>query len=166
MGPKSIARAHLRLIPGGKSDQVREDGPDDFTDLVDICEHLYEAVAAKNLNAVMEVWSQSRPVTAVFQGEGRVHGWSNVRLGWARLFGEAEAISVTAGGYGTHISGGVAFLQVVEVTALWPHGGGESVQAPIVATMLFLRGESGEWELVHRHASVFGHTAPPEEIVA
>ena len=109
----------------------------------------YEALERGDLEGMMAVWSEDEDIVCVHPTGPRLSGQDQVRESWAKIF---------AGGTGprVHITQQVAvtgmMIAVHSVHENFTIEGDARVQAPIIATNVYLRTAAG-WRMIVHHAS-------------
>lgn len=109
----------------------------------------YEALARSDLEAMMSVWSEDEEVVCIHPDGGRLVGLANVRESWRQLFSGGVRLVVQT----TQLMSSTSMLLTVH--SVLEHvnvEGEESLQPPLVATNVYMRGGFG-WKMVLHHAS-------------
>ena len=113
----------------------------------------YEALEARDLEAMMEVWAEDEEIVCVHPGGLRLAGYEQVRNSWAQIFGSDQRVKV-------HLSNEVVLsslmLAIHSVHENFLVQGEKRPRAPIASTNAYLRTGNG-WRMVLHHAS----PAPP-----
>ena len=123
-------------------------------------ERFYRAFESLNLEAMEAVWAHEDDVECVHPGWDLLVGWDAVRASWEIIFKNTEEIRFTLGDVRIRILGPIARVTCTE-NILSQSRGKVSVTS-VLATNLFER-TSGEWQMIHHHAShVFSEPLSPE----
>lgn len=111
----------------------------------------YDALQARDLDAMDLVWSHGPETTCVHPGWHRLDGWSGIRRAWQNIFDNSRPWRVSCEDVRVRLTGELAIVACVEV--ILPFGAREpSDSARLQATNVFAR-EDGVWRMVHHHAS-------------
>ncbi len=108
----------------------------------------YEALAAGNLDAMMDVWAEDEELVCVHPGGHRLVGFDQVRASWAEMMGSGQRLQV-------RISDPV-YIQSMMLSV---HSLHEIISAPgqargqaVAAINVYFRTGTG-WRMVAHHAS-------------
>jgi ketosteroid isomerase-like protein len=101
----------------------------------------YAAFNARDLTAMVDLWSDSDDVTCIHPGWDVLSGRTLVLESYAAIFGNPSQPKIVAGGESVALAGDAAVVVCHELA-----GG-----APLVATNVFRR-ETGGWRVVHHQA--------------
>lgn len=116
----------------------------------------YEAIERADLDAMMAVWAEDEDIVCVLPGGPRLCGFALVRDAWQRVFEGGARLRVNVGEINVVQGPFASVHSVVEHIGIV---GDDSVQAPVVATNVYLRSALG-WRLVLHHTS----PAPPDSV--
>jgi uncharacterized protein (TIGR02246 family) len=109
----------------------------------------YEALEARDLEAMMEVWAEDEDIVCVHPGGPRLAGYDQVRASWAQILGSGQRLKV-------HVSNQVVLpgmmLAVHSVHENILVQGEPRPRAPIAATNVYLRTGNG-WRMILHHGS-------------
>ncbi len=109
----------------------------------------YDAFVRRNLEAMMEVWSDDDDSYCVHPGGARIAGLENIRESWRQIF---------AGGQELRFSLRDArqiHTMMLAVHSVYEHisvAGQSRAQQPVIATNIYQRTERG-WRMVAHHAA-------------
>lgn len=109
----------------------------------------YDAFEKSDLEAMMGVWADDDDIVCVHPGGPRVTGAEQVRESWRRLFASGESLRFrlrqqqTLNGITLVVHSVYEHITVANETR---------ARAPLVATNIYMRTESG-WRMVAHHAS-------------
>lgn len=119
----------------------------------------YEALEAADLDAMMAVWAEDEEISCIHPGGPRLVGYALVREAWKRVFEHGRKLQVERS-TPTVVSTPFAVIHTVVVQVrLRQARPGETTQAPVAATNVYVRGALG-WRMVAHHAS----PVPPESV--
>ena len=123
-------------------------------------DRFYRAVESLSLEAMEAVWANADHVQCVHPGWGLLVGWDAVRTSWEIIFKNTVEIRFTLGNVRVQIAGPMAWVTCTE-NILSQSQGNVSVTS-VLATNIFER-TSGEWQMIHHHAShIFSEPRPRE----
>ena len=114
-------------------------------------EAFYEAFNARDVEAMDRLWAEQAPVVCLHPGSTALHGRSQVIRSWRSILASSGAPHVSIDGERVVMLGETAMVLCYERVTDPDSGTG----AVLAATNVFVR-ESGEWRLVHHHASAIG----------
>jgi len=108
----------------------------------------YTAFAARNLEAMMAVWSDAEDVTCIHPLAYRIQGSRAVRLSWEQIFRDAPPLRFQNNAEQLTTTGDLAVQTLHEIIVVE----GESSPHPaIIATNVFRRDPAG-WRIILHHA--------------
>ncbi len=111
----------------------------------------YRALEARSLSGMDVVWSHSDQTACVHPGWHRLDGWDEIRRSFANIFASSRPWTVSCEDVRVVAMGDTAWVSCVEV--IRPFGSDRSdAAARMQSTNIFIL-ESGEWKLLHHHAS-------------
>lgn len=116
----------------------------------------YEALEARNLDAMMEVWAEDEEIVCVHPGGLRLAGYEQVRNSWAQIFGSGQRVKVRLS---HEVVLSSLMLAIHSVNENFLVQGEMRPRAPIASTNAYLRTGNG-WRMVLHHASP-APQAPP-----
>lgn len=114
----------------------------------------YEALEQSDLDAMMAVWSEDEEIVCVHPGGPRLSGYAVIRETWRRIFEGGSKLRVQVQPLSAVVNPFTAIHSLIEQVSL---RSGNTPQAPVVATNVYVRGPAG-WRMVVHHAS----PAPPD----
>ena len=127
-----------------------------FASPQDVETAFYEALAAGDLDAMMQVWSEDEDIVCIHPGWPRLSGYAEVRESWRRIFANDARMTL-------HISQQqqcvTPFAVISHVLERFGQEGEENLSAPVAATNIYTRGALG-WRMVAHHAS----PVPPDSV--
>ena len=112
---------------------------------------LYAALQNLNLKEMDAVWLHEPWVRCVHPGWDILEGWEAVRESWQQMFDVTESMRITVRTQFIRVEGSTAWICCRE--SISSAAGGRSSSAQAQATNIFEK-RSGEWYLVHHHASM------------
>jgi ketosteroid isomerase-like protein len=118
-------------------------------------EAFYEAFAARNFDAMDEIWARDHPVACIHPGWGPLAGRGEVMASWQAILGHPSQPTVTCRAPEAHLLGNCAFVICFEEV-----GG-----AFLLATNIFVR-EGAVWRLAHHQAGLTSASPPRGESAA
>ena len=113
----------------------------------------YQALEARDLSRMEEVWERDEGVSCVHPGWHRLDGWPEVRRSWEAIFANSRPWIVSCEQVRVRLSGDFASVTCVEVIIPFGAKGAEAA-ARMQATNLFVQ-RNGRWRMIHHHASPF-----------
>jgi ketosteroid isomerase-like protein len=129
-----------------------------FASPQDVETAFYEALAAGDLDAMMQVWSEDEEIVCIHPGWPRLSGYAEVRESFRRIFANDARMTL-------HISQQhqcvTPFAVISHVLERFGQEGEENLSAPVAATNIYTRGALG-WRMVAHHAS----PVPPDSVDA
>lgn len=114
----------------------------------------YRAFSQRDLPAMMAVWAEDEDVVCIHPGGQTLMGAEAVRASWAEIFRNAPDMQFVVAEKQRSQNDTLA----VHVVHEHIRTGGEMSRAPILATNVYRRTESG-WRMVLHHASPGGAAA-------
>jgi ketosteroid isomerase-like protein len=123
----------------------------------------YEALAAGNLDAMMEVWAEDEELVCVHPGGARLVGFDQVRASWAQMLGSGQRLQIRIADpvYMQGMMLSVHSLhEIIEVP-------GQARPQPVATINVYLRTGTG-WRMVAHHAATVPQVPqrPPVEAVS
>ena len=112
----------------------------------------YGAFAARDAEAMDDLWAKRAPVVCIHPGWQPLRGRQAVMASWWAILGGPGSPPITCHGPTVQILDDAAFVVCIE----------RLPGLELVATNIFVR-EDAEWKLVHHHASGFAHRVEDEE---
>lgn len=109
----------------------------------------YRAFAARDLEAITQLWAEDAPVACVHPGWDALRERARILKSWRDILTNPGSPPVLCRNETAHVLGEVAFVICHEVID----------DSYLVATNLFVR-ERGRWKLAHHHAGPLAQ--PPE----
>jgi ketosteroid isomerase-like protein len=109
----------------------------------------YEALGSRSVPAMEACWAHDDAVACIHPGWHRLDGWDQVLRSWIAVFRNSRPWTVACEDERIFVAGdfGVALcVEKIETSA------GEGEPARMQATNVYRR-VSGEWKMVHHHAS-------------
>jgi len=113
----------------------------------------YEAFSARDVDAMMQVWSQREDVTCVHPGSEAMTGLAAIRQSWELILGQGEAVQVQCTPIQEFVTDDLATLTVTEHIYIESR----DIRGETLATNVF-RLEHGDWRMTLHH----GSPKPPE----
>jgi ketosteroid isomerase-like protein len=121
--------------------------PSIYTSPQDAASAFYQAIEARDIEAMMAAWADDEDIVCVHPGGARHVGYDAVRASWEAIFGDEARLTFRLDQVVVLETVGLAMQSVVEhITG----STGESGSA--IATNVFMRTPSG-WRIVCHHAS-------------
>jgi ketosteroid isomerase-like protein len=114
-------------------------------------ESFYDAFNARDMGAMERLWAQHAPVVCLHPGSTVLHGRTQVIRSWQSILASEGVPRVSIEGPRVVMLGETAMVLCYERVVDPETGTG----AVLAATNVFVR-ESGEWRIVHHHASAIG----------
>ena len=111
----------------------------------------YRAFAARDYNAMAELWAEEHAVACIHPGWAALHGRDGVLESWRAILGSPQAPDVTCSDPTVVMLGDAAFVTCVE------HVG----TTQVAATNVFVL-EQGKWRMVHHHAGPMAISRPSQ----
>ena len=108
----------------------------------------YEALAAGNLEAMMEVWAEDEELVCVHPGGPRLVGFDQVRASWAKMLGAGQRLQVQISDP-VYMQGMMLSVHSLHEVIAVP---GQTRAQAVVTTNVYLRTGTG-WRMVAHHAS-------------
>ena len=111
-------------------------------------EAFYAAFAARDVEAMDDVWSRRETITCIHPGSSPIFGHKRVQRSWRMILNNPQSPAVVCRDAAAQMCGDVAYVlcwEQIEHTFL-------------AATNVFVR-EDGRWRMVHHQAAA----APPPE---
>jgi ketosteroid isomerase-like protein len=105
-------------------------------------EAFYVAFAARDLDAMIEVWSRREMVTCIHPGAITLLGRDKVIQSWQAILSNPASPAIFCRNPTAHLFGDVAYVLCWE----------QIEQAFLLATNIFVR-EDGRWRMVHHQAA-------------
>lgn len=127
-----------------------------FANPQDVEAAFYEALAAGDLEAMMQVWSEDEEVICIHPGWPRLSGYTEVRESWRRIFSNDARLTLHVTQQSQFVT---PFAVISNVLEQFGQAGDESLAAPVAATNIYTRGALG-WRMVAHHAS----PVPPDSL--
>lgn len=124
--------------------------PDDEAEVMFANGAFYAAFAARDVDAMEQLWARIAPVACTHPGWNVLQGREPVMASWRAILTSPNAPEVECSSAMVHLLGGVAYVTCVEAVS----------GARLAATNVFVR-EDGEWRMVHHHAGPIA--MPPEQ---
>ena len=122
----------------------------------------YEALAAGNLDAMMEVWAEDEELVCVHPGGPRLLGFDQVRASWAQMLGSGQRLQVRIADP-VYMQGMMLSVHSLHETLSVP---GQARPQPVATINVYLRTASG-WRMVAHHAAPVPQASQqPVEVVA
>jgi uncharacterized protein (TIGR02246 family) len=118
----------------------------------------YDAFVRRDLEAMMEVWSDDDDSYCVHPGGARISGLDNIRESWRRIFAGGQDLRFSLRDI-RHIH--TMMLAVHSVHEHITVAGQPRAQQPVIATNVYQRSERG-WRMVAHHAAAAPASAQPE----
>lgn len=115
-------------------------------------EAFYRAFAARNFEAMDEVWARHQPVACIHPGWGPLSGRAEVMASWEAILNHPAQPSVSCLAPEAHMLGDAAYVICFEEV-----GG-----SYLLATNIFVR-EGAAWRLVHHQAGPTSAAPPRQE---
>ena len=109
----------------------------------------YRAFAARDLEAMNQLWARESPVTCIHPGWDAIRDRAAILKSWRNILGNPGSPPVLCHNETAHVLGEVAYVLCHEVIE----------GSYLVATNLFVR-EHGKWKLAHHQAGPLAN--PPE----
>jgi len=109
----------------------------------------YDAFVRRNLEAMMEVWSDDDDSYCVHPGGARITGLENIRQSWRQIFAGGQELRFSLRD-ARHIH-----TMMLAVHSVYEHisvAGQSRAPQPVVATNVYQRTERG-WRMIAHHAS-------------
>jgi ketosteroid isomerase-like protein len=116
----------------------------------------YEAVEARDVEAMMAVWADDEDIVCVHPGGPRLVGFESVRASWEHLFGGGQRLRFHLEAPVVFETVGMAVQTVIEYIVIDDEPRPRGVA---IATNVFLRTPTG-WRMVMHHSSSMP-SAPP-----
>lgn len=118
----------------------------------------YEAFVKRDLEAMMEVWSDDDDSYCVHPGGARISGVDNIRESWRRIFASGQELRFS-----------LRDRQMIHTMMLAVHSVYEHVSVagqtragqPMIATNIYQRTERG-WRMVAHHAAAAPAAVKPD----
>ncbi len=120
-----------------------------FANPQDVEAAFYEALAAGDLEAMMQVWSEDEEVICIHPGWPRLSGYAEVRESWRRIFSNDARLTLRVTQQSQFVT---PFAFISNVLEQFGQAGSENMAAPVAATNIYTRGALG-WRMVAHHAS-------------
>lgn len=120
-----------------------------FANPQDVEAAFYEALAAGDLEAMMQVWSEDEEVICIHPGWPRLSGYAEVRESWRRIFSNDARLTLRVTQHSQFVT---PFAFISNVLEQFGQAGSEGMAAPVAATNIYTRGALG-WRMVAHHAS-------------
>lgn len=118
----------------------------------------YEAIERADLDEMMSIWAEDEEIVCIHPGGPRLAGYAAVREAWRRVFANNHRLQVQVSDLSSMQGPFSAVHSVIEHVGVV---GDESVNAPVIATNVYVRGALG-WRMLVHHASA----APPDSVPA
>jgi uncharacterized protein (TIGR02246 family) len=109
----------------------------------------YDAFVRRNLEAMMDVWSDDDDSYCVHPGGARIAGIENIRESWRQIFAGGQELRFSLRD-ARHIH-----TMMLAVHSVYEHisvAGQSRAQQPVIATNIYQRTERG-WRMVAHHAA-------------
>ncbi len=132
--------------------------PTIFTSPQDAALAFYQALEAKDVDAMMAAWAEDEDIVCVHPGGPRLVGYEAVRIGWEQLFAGETKLSFRLDEIVVIETVGLAMQSAVEHVTV---GNDPKARGAAIATNVYLRTPLG-WRIVVHHASA----APATAVVA
>ena len=123
--------------------------PPIYTTPTDAAMAFYEAIEAKDVEAMMATWADDEEIVCVHPGGTRLLGYDAVRAGWEQLFAGDARLSFRLDQVVMIETVGLAMQSAVEHVSLGSDG---TPRGAAICTNVFMRTPSG-WRMVMHHAS-------------
>ncbi|GIK88117.1 MAG: hypothetical protein BroJett026_35980 [Betaproteobacteria bacterium] len=131
--------------------------PPIYTSPQDAAAAFYQAIEARDIEAMMAAWADDEDIVCVHPGGPRLVGYDAVRASWEQIFAADARLSFRLDQVVVIETVGLAMQSAVEkVTAATGEGSGTAI-----ATNVFMRTPSG-WRMVCHHASPAAASAAVE----
>lgn len=120
-----------------------------FASPQDVEAAFYEALERSDIDAMMAVWAEDEEVVCVHPGGPRLIGYNMIREAWQHVFANGRKLRVRV------TQQTAVTTPFAMVSTLLEHIGtrdDETVNAPVAATNVYVRGALG-WRMVAHHAS-------------
>jgi ketosteroid isomerase-like protein len=128
--------------------------PSIFTSPQDAALAFYQAIEARDIEAMMAAWADDEDIVCIHPGGARLVGYDAVRASWEAIFAGGQRLTFRLEQTVVMETVGLAMQSVVEHVTASEGGSGAAI-----ATNVFLRTPSG-WRIVCHHAS----QAPPAPV--
>lgn len=109
----------------------------------------YDAFTKRDLEAMMEVWSEEDDIYCVHPGAARISGYERVRDSWRQIFSGSQNLRFTLR------EQQLIHTMMLAVHSVYEHisiAGQPRAQQPMIATNVYQRTERG-WRMVAHHAA-------------
>jgi ketosteroid isomerase-like protein len=124
-----------------------------YDDVLKANEQFYRALEAADLAAMEALWLHADWVKCSHPGWELLIGWEAVRQSWARIFAVKSRMRVAATEVNVTIENDQANVSCLELLAVFTDGNQAPQAVKTNATNLFQL-VTGEWRMIHHHASV------------
>jgi ketosteroid isomerase-like protein len=132
--------------------------PPIFTSPQDAAIAFYQALEARDLDAMMYTWADDEEIVCVHPGRARIVGYDAIRASWEQIFASDVRLTFRLDEPVMIETVGLAVQSAIEhVSAEGDRGRGEAV-----VTNVFIRTPSG-WRMVSHHASPSPPAPEPRE---
>jgi len=118
----------------------------------------YRAFESLDISEMDLVWSHADHVCCVHPGWCLLTGWDAVRQSWETIFRNTGEMRFSISDVRACVDGSLAWVTCTE--NILSHARGQIAVTALLATNLFER-RSGEWLMVHHHASHTMSAEPP-----
>lgn len=115
-------------------------------------EAFYQAFAARDLQAMEDLWHAGHPVACIHPGWGALYGRDAVMASWRDILTNPNAPAIACRQPKAHVIGDTAFVTCFE----------EIERSFLIATNIFVR-HGAVWKIIHHHAGATAATPAEEE---
>ena len=115
----------------------------------------YEALERCDADSMMAVWAEDEEVTCIHPGGPRLVGYATIREAWRNIFGNGMRLRLRLS-QPTTVS--TPFAVVSTVMEYFSTADDQAINAPVVATNVYVRSAAG-WRMVAHHASAVPPTS-------
>ena len=118
----------------------------------------YDAFVRRDLEAMMEVWSDDDDSYCVHPGGARICGLEKIRESWRQIFAGGQELRFSLCD-ARHIH-----TMMLAVHSVYEHitvAGQSRTQQPVLATNIYQRSERG-WRMIAHHAAAAPPSAQPD----
>jgi len=119
----------------------------------------YEALEKRDLEAMMDVWSEDDDLVCIHPGAPRLSGYEAIRESWQRIFQSGQRLKIRLSTL-VQITSGMIAIHSVHENLSAPE---ERTSGTSVATNIYIRSAHG-WRMIVHHASPAA--IPPEQAPA
>jgi hypothetical protein len=133
---------------------MSDDPPTDEAEVLFANGAFYNAFAARDPDAMDDLWAKTAPVACIHPGWNVLQGREHVMDSWRAILSNPEAPQVICSEARAHVIGAFAYVTCEESVS----------GARLAATNIFIR-EQSEWRLIHHQAGPIAmppiQSAPP-----